>query len=86
MWAFFMFTVYVIESLLNKGKYTGHTEDIERRLIEHNEGLLGRYTKNKGPWKLIYAKTFATRSEAILHEKYLKTGAGRDYLKRNLNS
>jgi putative endonuclease len=77
-----MFTVYVIYSEKAGKKYTGHTEDIERRLHEHNTGSLGVFTKNKGPWVLIYSKSFSTRSEAILHEKYLKTGTGRDFLKR----
>lgn len=63
-------------------KYTGQTEDLDRRLFEHNNNLLGRFTKNKGPWKLIHSEKFTTRSEAMAREKYLKTGAGRDWIKQ----
>ncbi|MFO0357019.1 MAG: GIY-YIG nuclease family protein [Sphingobacteriaceae bacterium] len=76
-----MFSVYVKYSKSYQLKYTGYSEDIERRLFEHNNGLLGRYTKNKGPWELIYKVDFATRSEAIAHEKYLKSGKGLDFIK-----
>lgn len=76
-----MFSVYVIYSKTFKLKYTGYTEDIERRLFEHNNGLLGKFTKNKGPWELIHKVDFNTRSEAIAHEKYLKSGKGRDFIR-----
>ena len=76
-----MFYVYVIYSDLVNRKYIGHTEDIERRLLEHNNGLLGVYTKNKGPWRLVYFESFQTRSEAMKRELELKTGKGRDFLK-----
>ncbi|MEO5641995.1 MAG: GIY-YIG nuclease family protein [Bacteroidia bacterium] len=76
-----MFYIYVIFSEKVCKKYTGHTEDIETRLIQHNLGLLGVYTKNKGPWSLIYKEEFETRSEAIAREKFLKSGKGRDFIK-----
>jgi putative endonuclease len=44
-----MFTVYVLYSETVKKKYTGYTHDLEKRIIQHNEGLLGVYTKGKGP-------------------------------------
>ncbi|HNO80946.1 MAG TPA: GIY-YIG nuclease family protein [Bacteroidia bacterium] len=45
-----MFTVYVIYSQSHNVFYKGVTEDLERRLFQHNNGLLGTYTKNKAPW------------------------------------
>jgi len=75
-----MFYVYVIKSTKKGTLYTGHTEDIERRIEQHNKGLLGRYTKNKGPWELVYSETYKTRSEAMKREKYLKTGVGREFV------
>ncbi len=56
-----MYKVYVIYSEQTKSKYTGHTEDLERRINEHNNGLLGVHTKGKGPWKLVYLEEFETR-------------------------
>jgi putative endonuclease len=77
-----MFYVYVIYSEKIRKNYTGHTDDIERRVFEHNNGLLGKYTRGKGPWKLIYSEEYATRAEAMKREKELKTGKGRDFLKQ----
>jgi putative endonuclease len=76
------YIVYVLRSKVTGVHYTGHTEDLDRRLFEHNNGLLGRFTKGKGPWEVIYTKEFETRAMAMAHEKYLKTGAGRDFIKK----
>ena len=78
-----MFYVYVLRSLSNEKLYTGQTENLERRIQEHNSGIgLVHYTKGKGPWNLVFQEKFPTRSEAMAREKYLKTGAGRDFLKQ----
>ncbi len=59
----------------------GLSNDIARRLREHNRGY-SRSTKGKGPFVLIHSEAFATRADARLREKYLKTGVGRVWLKR----
>jgi predicted GIY-YIG superfamily endonuclease len=71
-----MFYVYVLEN--PKGRlYIGHTEDLERRLTQHNspEGKehLGKYTHRNGPWRLLGSELFDTRSEAMRREKQLKS-------------
>ena len=72
-----MYYVYILQSLQDKRMYTGHTENIQRRVIEHKEEKgPGIYTKNRGPWELVYKEEYPTRREAIQREKYLKTGAG----------
>ena len=74
------FKVYVLES--KEGyRYTGMTDSLERRLREHNEHSLSFWTKRGTGWKLVYSEEFASKSEALRHEKWLKSGAGRDYLK-----
>ncbi|QFZ55980.1 GIY-YIG nuclease family protein [Oceanihabitans sp. IOP_32] len=65
--------------------YKGHTQDIDKRLIEHNEGKT-KSTKGYAPWRLFYYEVFATRVEAILREKYFKTGMGRAFLKDMLKN
>jgi putative endonuclease len=77
-----MYFVYVLYSEKVNCKYTGYTEDLTRRLNEHNQEILGKFTKGKGPWILIYQEEFATRKEALIREKELKTGKGRDFIKR----
>ncbi len=67
-----MYRVYVLYSPKYNKIYIGQTEDIERRLIEHNNGLLSTYAKRYKLWKIIYTEKYATRSEAIRREKQLK--------------
>jgi putative endonuclease len=80
------FSVYVIKSVTT-GKlytgYTGQTQQLDKRLLQHNDGS-SPYTKNRGPWVLIYVETFATRAEAMAREKFLKTGKGREFLKNKI--
>lgn len=71
-----MFQVYVLEN--PKGRlYIGHTDDLTRRLDQHNspEGKehLGKYTHKNGPWALVGSEVFPTRSDAVRREKQLKT-------------
>lgn len=80
-----MFYVYIIYSQSHRVKYIGQTENLLNRLNEHNNGLLSKYTKNKGPWELIHKEEFKTRKEAMSREKYLKTGVGRDWIKKHFN-
>ncbi len=78
-----LYYVYVIES--KEGfKYTGMTEDLEERLEQHNDRTLSFWTKRGTNWKLIYKEEFDNKTEALKREKWLKTGVGRDYLKKIL--
>ncbi|MEE9167613.1 MAG: GIY-YIG nuclease family protein, partial [Candidatus Neomarinimicrobiota bacterium] len=45
--------------------------NIKTRLTRHNEGRVP-FTKNKGPWKLVYTEGFDSRSEAMRREKQIK--------------
>jgi putative endonuclease len=74
-----MFHVYVLKSRKNGRLYTGQTQDLKRRLQEHNSGKTTSL-RSKGPFDLIYTEKYATRIEAVRRELYLKTGKGRDEL------
>ena len=78
-----MFYVYVLRSLKNGRHYTGSTNNLERRLIEHNSGQT-KYTSQAGPFELIYKETYNTKLEASRRERFLKTGRGRELLKEIL--
>ncbi len=84
-----MYTVYVLRSESINRHYVGYTSDMDRRLLEHNNNKsqkISKYSHKNGPWKLIYKEDgFATRSDAIKREKYLKSGIGRQWLKENMN-
>ncbi len=53
--------------------YTGVTNDVKKRLYEHQEGLIvGCYTHNKRPVKLLYTEEFSDVRDAIAREKQIK--------------
>jgi putative endonuclease len=74
---------YVLKSLKDGNLYIGQTSDIEKRFTEHNSGLC-KSTKSRIPFKLIYQEEFKTRSEAMKREKELKTGKGREFIRKML--
>jgi len=74
-----MYYAYVLRSLIHGARYVGSTEDISKRLAEHNSGRC-RYTSGHKPWRLVYKEKFALRSGAVKREKFLKSGQGRKYL------
>jgi len=65
-------------------KYIGCTNNIKKRLINHNSGTTPHTRKYK-PWELIVCICFKYKDKAIEFEKYLKSGSGRAFsLKRFL--
>ena len=77
------FFVYILESVATGRRYVGQTEDLDRRLSEHNcrEHNPCKYTsRHPGPWKLIHSERYATRAEAMRRERWLKSGMGRDWI------
>ncbi|MCX6317338.1 MAG: GIY-YIG nuclease family protein [Bacteroidetes bacterium] len=75
------FTVYVLYSSSADKHYTGFTTNLEQRLISHNQ--LGKgWTARFRPWQVIYKKILPTKTEAMQHEKWLKSGAGRDFIQQ----
>ena len=75
-----MFYTYVLRSVKKGMLYKGSTEDLNRRLLEHNSGMVN-YTSKYLPWDLVYWEEFPTRSEAMKREKFFKSGKGRELLK-----
>lgn len=52
--------------------YTGWTNDLEKRVDEHNKGKGAKYTKTRRPVELIYYEEFATKQEAMKREYAIK--------------
>jgi len=77
-----MFTVYVLKD--ESGRlYKGFTKDIDRRVVEHRSGMV-RTTKNMKNVKVVYTEKYDTFSEARKRELYLKSAAGRRFLKTKI--
>jgi len=79
-----MFYAYILESIPKPGEfYRGHTDDLKRRLVEHNAGKC-RHTSKFKPWKLKFYAAFETLDLAQEFERYLKSGSGHAFAKRHL--
>lgn len=65
--------VYILGALTDAGPitYVGWTTDLDARLAKHNSGAGAKSTRGK-VWILLYAERFASRSEAMSREQYLK--------------
>ena len=67
--------MYILECA-DRSYYVGSTNDLERRIWEHNEGIGAKYTARRRPVKLVYAAEFASLAEAYEREKQVQ-GWGR---------
>ena len=76
-----MYYVYAIQSLKKDWLYVGITDNLERRLEQHNKGY-NRSTKPYLPFQLVYFEEKVDRKSARLREKYLKTASGKRWLKK----
>jgi predicted GIY-YIG superfamily endonuclease len=52
--------------------YTGHTDDLEKRLYEHQMNYYECYTSTRLPVSLVFYMTFCSRSEALAAERQIK--------------
>ncbi len=68
-----MFYIYILYSKTADKYYVGHSDDPDRRLIEHNTKPFNTYTSKHRPWELVAKfKAGETRSEAVQCERYIK--------------
>lgn len=79
-----MYYVYLLENQNDKSFYIGYTSNLKRRIFEHQGGKGGRTTKLKKNWKLIYFEGYLDKQDAMGREKFLKSGSGRKFLKKQL--
>jgi putative endonuclease len=52
--------------------YTGSTNDVERRLFEHQNGLGANYTRKRLPVRLVFCQEFSSISDAFYREQQIK--------------
>jgi putative endonuclease len=73
--------VYALRSVVRSYIYVGLTSDLNRRFKQHNDGR-ERTTRPYRPFRLILSEEFTTRAEARDREVYLKSGSGKEFLKK----
>jgi putative endonuclease len=77
--------VYVLRSRKDKFFYTGYTNNINKRVKEHETGRV-KSTENRGPLELVYWEGCLNQTDATKREKYLKTAWGKRYIKNRINN
>ena len=75
-----MYYVYAIQSLKHNYIYVGLTNNLERRIKQHNKGR-EKTTRSYAPFKLIHTRIFPARTEARDYEKHLKSSSGKRELR-----
>jgi putative endonuclease len=78
-----MYFVYILKSINNNYFYTGFSNDLKKRLIEHNSGEV-KSSSPYCPFRLVYYEACINEKDARFREKYLKSNLGKKYLKKRL--
>ncbi len=81
-----MYYIYILESQNEKDWYIGYTSNLKKRLAQHVSGQEGQTTRNKIDWKLIYYEAYLNKKDAQGRERFLKSGSGRRYIKKQLTN
>ena len=80
-----MFTAYILQSEKNNKYYIGITGNIEQRILKHNKGY-SKYTKGRGPFKLVYKEEYDSLSKAKKREYYLKSLKSKIVIEKLINN
>ncbi|MEK7579812.1 MAG: GIY-YIG nuclease family protein [Patescibacteria group bacterium] len=88
-----MYYIYILQSKKDKSFYTGFTEDLNKRIKDHNWYTASlklrstsevRYTRSKAPFELVWYCAFKSKKKALDFEKYLKQGSGFAFARKRL--
>jgi putative endonuclease len=75
-----MYYTYILYSKKADRYYVGYTSDLEERLKRHHDHKIS-YTSKRGPWELVWFKTFDSKSEAYACERLIKRKKAENILK-----
>ena len=78
-----MYAVYILYSPKIDQYYTGYTNNLDRRLSEHNRRK-GKYTDRGIPWVLVHTEVFSEKKEAQERELEIKAQKSRRYIEELL--
>ena len=74
-----MFTLYILYSEKIDRYYVGYTNDIHRRLSEHNR-FKGKFTDSGIPWKVVYTEQYISKIEAKNRERFIKRKKSKQFI------
>lgn len=66
-----IYYVYVLQCQ-DGSLYTGWTNDLDKRLLQHNAGKGAKYTRGRLPVRLVYSEEFPTKVDAMRREREIK--------------
>ncbi|NVM28142.1 MAG: GIY-YIG nuclease family protein [Candidatus Helarchaeota archaeon] len=66
------FYVYIVKCEKDNSFYTGYTNNLEKRISQHNRGIGSKYTRSRGPVELQYYEIYNTRKWAMRREREIK--------------
>ena len=77
--------MYVLENAGGRF-YIGHTDDLDRRLAEHNDPgrSKSKYTRKHGPWQLVWSQQQPTRADAMKRERFIKSRKSAAWIRKHL--
>ncbi len=78
-----IYFVYVLNSKKDGLFYIGFTADLEKRILEHNQGLV-ESTKDRVPFEVIYYECCLNKYDALDRERYLKSGMGKKFIRNRV--
>lgn len=70
------YCVYILLSKKDNKHYIGMTSNLDRRISEHNNGLV-KSTKPRRPFEIIHTEFFENKADALKREKQLKNKKGK---------
>ena len=81
-----MWFVYILECS-DGSLYTGSSNNLEKRFLEHKKGKGGHYTRSHKPIRIVYKEKLKTKSQALKREDEIKKLKRAEKIKNlNLNS
>lgn len=80
-----MYYVYILKNDFSNKHYIGSTNNLERRLDEHNRGRT-KSTRTRGVWSIIYTEEFKIQIESIRRERQIKSYKGGNAFKALLRA
>jgi putative endonuclease len=80
-----MFTVYILYSESTDCYYVGYTNNLNRRISEHNR-IKGKFTDRGIPWKLVRKEVFKNKTDAMARERFIKRKKSKSFIIELVNS